>query len=1147
MKRNMCRILALGLSISTILTSVNVSAEIQGDSVPSNKIDIVEDKTTRENFEESTELSEVQETVLYSVNSNNYIAGDVNKDAKVSVEDIVTLKRYLSGKYDLSIDENAADVDADGQCTENDLDILRKYVVGGYGVELKKNEVFTISYHLFDGDSYLETIEIENKNPVTYTSKQNVKLLNLSAKGYKFDGWYDGEGKSAVQIKEIVAGETGNKDLYAHWTPIEYTVQFDSELYPVASITYTTNKGTTLGTNPTLPGYIFTGWTDENNKSVSQIKKGTTGNITLHANWTSKRNQVRPVNSLENPVIYYDEDLNCIQFAYEIGTIENVPLYEIEYLGNKANGITYTKTTTTSKSISTDTANTISETVAKATTQTNSWTLSKDWNVSVIDSSTHESESSESSTDESESGSSTGGETEHKGSSGGSNTSTTGGSLSAKIGSSRTASDVLGINAEISGEVHNDVEKKRTWNSEYGYKTTNNTTSSSKHMETLNSKIANSSTHSFSKSDGGSESSSVATTTSCSDSRECASSFTYSTQDAETSTIQYSNENAPEGYYRVVCAGTLVVYAVVNYDIATKSYGVFTYSMLEDEVKDFLDYSKVSSKFDDYINGVLPFEVPIFVNEYVDSVVGGAEKNGFVIDIDSGEVVDYYGEKTDIVIPEYITADAGDGITSVVKVTGITSGAFAGKKITSINLCDSITTIPDNAFYNCIDLQTINAPGVISIGDNAFSGCTSLNDYTVSNSIISIGNNAFAGVNKITVNAANIDVAQAAARSGAKVIVLNVSSVGEALNHTTLEVSNSVESFTLNGNLGTYTDFRIISDANETTINKINIVGTASALKTSSSKVTLNRVTMEASGFAMILSSDYTDLLLNGTIQVKSTGENAVLCKAVSMKRLSASVVGKLNCTGNVMTCGLISDNSLLNFVTGSSVQISVEQFDSLYNDNWSDWSDWTTTPVKASLNTEVETKVQYRYCDKQTTSSTDSSLSGWTQYGTPTTSYGPWGGWSSWGIDAIGGSDTRNVETATVYGYYYYLCQYCGNHSYSWDICRPAWSGWSGCGRPTGKAANQAVMLFTTVAFANAGLKDCGGTGKYYTDNFAGGRWYQWQGPYTGYRYQDRSKTVTYYYYKWNNWSAWSDTEYTSDSTRQVQTRTVYRSRTRQ
>lgn len=113
-----------------------------------------------------------------------------------------------------------------------------------------------------------------------------------------------------------------------------------------------------------------------------------------------------------------------------------------------------------------------------------------------------------------------------------------------------------------------------------------------------------------------------------------------------------------------------------------------------------------------------------------------------------------------------------------------------------------------------------------------------------------------------------------------------------------------------------------------------------------------------------------------------------------------------------------------------------------IYMTVWSDWSDWSDDAATESNTVKVESKSQYRYSDKATTTSTNASLPGWIQTGS-TTSYGNWGGWSNWQIDAIGGSDTRDVQTGTVYGYYYYRCPNCGAHMHVYTQCY-TWAG--GC-----------------------------------------------------------------------------------------------------
>lgn len=1212
----------------------------------------------------NTELNPIDVSISNTVISvSDYIPGDLNNDRKINTTDVILLRRYIAGGYDVSVNEAAADVNGDGKCNTTDVILLRRYIAGGYGVELapgtntdkethtlqrvdykaatciekgniaywycskcqkyysdekgsfeisakqiiidltdhqvvvdeavpatkdsagltegshcavcgkilvKQEEIpkikgYAIEYNTYGSDDYLKTTGVENPNPDSYISGETIELKNLEKAGYIFEGWYDAPGSTATQIKKIAANDKGNKKLYARWTKITYKVQFDSPLCPVKEVTYTTDEGVTLN-EPYLAGYNFLGWSDADSKLYTTIPKGTTGNITLHANWSSKRNQTRPAEKLGKPVIDIDEASHTILMAYEIGTIENVPLYEIEYLGNKTDGVTYTKTVETSKKIEQGTAKNIAETIAEATTRSSSWSLSKDWRETTTKSESHKSEVSSEVFQNASNAWSVSNAMNTTRERGGSTETTNSQNISGKVnkdfkgsitgelstiplegetlGGKLTASLEAGISKEVKHETTNTQKNQTYWNTNTGYSKAAQMSGSRSVSESLGQKISDSVDYSVSNTVGCMQSQTEGMQTSETKSREYASAFTYSTEDTVTTTMQYSNAGAPAGYYRVVCAGTLHVFAVVTYDMATRSYGVYTYSVAEDNVRNFIDYSKNTSLFNDYENGVLPFEVPYEVNEYVDNIVGAT--SGLEVDIDSGKIVGYSGTDNVVVIPQYLPVDNGDGSTTVVKVTGIESGAFAGKDIAGIRLSDNITEIPENAFKNCDELEIIEANSIEKIGNNAFSGCTVLKEYNVSSSVKELGKNAFAGVKKVTVKASDGAVAKAAVTSGAKNITLDISKTGEQLYNTKLEIPSGTEVFELNGGVKDYINLRVVSDAEKTKINGMNFKGnTAAGLKSSSSAIELNRVTVESSEWAMMLLADNTELSLFGTVQLNSTNENAVLCKNVTLKRATPSVVGKLNVTGNIQIYGSFSQNSMMTQKKGNIINITSEQYEKLWNNTWGEWSEWSESKAENSFDTEVETKVQYRYADKQTTTSTNSSMNGWTRTGS-TTQYGSYGGWSAWQREAVGGSDTRQVETNTIYGYYYFRCPNCGAHMHVYTSCYK-WAG--GCGASNMTIGN-GIVMFSTTPWSSAGLYEFHGTGRYATDSLGGGRWFKWVDssvPCTGYRYRDRSKTVVYSYYKWGNWSEWNDTVYNSGDNRKVETRTMYRYRTRQ
>ena len=194
----------------------------------------------------------------------------------------------------------------------------------------------------------------------------------------------------------------------------------------------------------------------------------------------------------------------------------------------------------------------------------------------------------------------------------------------------------------------------------------------------------------------------------------------------------------------------------------------------------------------------------------------------------------------------------------------------------------------------------------------------------------------------------------------------------------------------------------------------------------------------------------------------------------------------------------------------------------------WGEWSEWSETPVTASSTTEVETKQQYRYSDMETTTSTSASLEGWTQNGSSVT-YGSWGSWSAWTTTSHTASDTKGVETRTAYKYQHY----CNDKG---DIApTTAYSNAKYGPHTLYFTSKQTVSRTSSTGYTiTDGLTKCE---KYATS-------YYYMGTVTQYRYRTRTATTYYNYYRWTDYSEWVDTVYTESTTRQVETRTVYRSR---
>ena len=215
------------------------------------------------------------------------------------------------------------------------------------------------------------------------------------------------------------------------------------------------------------------------------------------------------------------------------------------------------------------------------------------------------------------------------------------------------------------------------------------------------------------------------------------------------------------------------------------------------------------------------------------------------------------------------------------------------------------------------------------------------------------------------------------------------------------------------------------------------------------------------------------------------------------------------------------------------------------------DWSDWSETYPEGIDKKLIESRTEYSYSDKKTTTSENPSLSGWTQTGSEAV-YGGWGGWSAWQTDPITSSDTVNVASEKVYRYYYFYCPVCGG--------REPFQGRSDCGKYTLTLSDAHVGWFALPYSQSNPQSYSYTTAKVYTTAPDGNRWNfskrnlndtaigtldDGNGAVvitTGYRSRTRTKTMVYKYEKWEKWSDWTATVVNGSSDRQVKTRTVYR-----
>jgi hypothetical protein len=74
-----------------------------------------------------------------------------------------------------------------------------------------------------------------------------------------------------------------------------------------------------------------------------------------------------------------------------------------------------------------------------------------------------------------------------------------------------------------------------------------------------------------------------------------------------------------------------------------------------------------------------------------------------------------------------------------------------GKTVTSFVIPSGVTSIGDEAFYNCYRLTSIKIPdSVTSIGDFAFRSCYRLTSITIPDSVTGIGDHAFFSCDSLT-------------------------------------------------------------------------------------------------------------------------------------------------------------------------------------------------------------------------------------------------------------------------------------------------------------------------------------------------------------------------------------------------------------
>lgn len=883
--------------------------------------------------------SEFEENGI-TVNSK---AADVNGDGTLNTKDTRVLRRYVAGGYGEVLRpsipacaHSMAKTTADpATCTEPGN---IEYWTCTKCNKLFDNEAGTKEIKVEDTVVPIKhtTTHVAEKE-ATEIADGNIEYWSCSACGKIFA---DVDCNMEIKLEDTVIPKPTGTTYTVFFRDAETKkatfVSLDNQETYISSLTNDKNVRLDF---PQITKYGFSALclTDNNGEIITSIEPGTTGNIDVYVHWMSNRNKTYPVKELGKPQIIEDKENGQIFFVYEIGEIRYVPIERLSNIIEVDKELVHEETKVIVKNTATQNASSIAQSVSNATTNSASMTLSDEWtNKYQVDeewASTQEKEVVEGLKNYVENGgqwnisSQFGGEDIHSKNSGssisnshkeatGKVTSTaeeigeeTESQVSAKLTSSLSAEE-FGISAEISAEMsayekENDTWKKteneenssgtedseekveykdisdsytNSWNTEESYTQSQKMGTETDISNALRTAITENSKKSYSDEYKEGSLTTEAQDITNSQGREYSSAITFSTSEELTNSTTTKQTFVTKGFYRYVRMGTLDVYAVVTYDIKNSAYSLSTFSMFEKDTFEKWDFSEDGS-FSDGEIGVLPFEVPYEVEEYVLSET--AYTKGLIFNTSRGEVTRYEGTEKNVLIPNYYSKN---GNMTLITALGNDSRnnnkpAFAGNEnIEVVRLSKFITSIPEGAFAGCKNLKTVIAPGVTSIGANAFDGCENLDKFIVSTKVTSLGDNAFKGCPEVIINASNSSVARAATTAGANRVTINVAEMSgefaEVVNGSnneiiadytcgyTIDIGN-ISYFAFYGGGKTFENVKLISNAQETYLENATFTSDSGVtFKIASPKITFKKVNAKNDNVAMLAQADSANILI---------------------------------------------------------------------------------------------------------------------------------------------------------------------------------------------------------------------------------------------------------------------------------------------
>ena len=214
------------------------------------------------------------------------------------------------------------------------------------------------------------------------------------------------------------------------------------------------------------------------------------------------------------------------------------------------------------------------------------------------------------------------------------------------------------------------------------------------------------------------------------------------------------------------------------------------------------------------------------------------------------------------------------------------------------------------------------------------------------------------------------------------------------------------------------------------------------------------------------------------------------------------------------------------------------------------DYTEWSTTKPSGVNESLIETKTQYRYADRETTTSYEPSLSGWDRVGSEWVQSGsgsiqyvkswPSGFLTSHSLYSTYNKTPRSAsETATdktainsdkTTGYLYY--HWCRGTYTAGPINRAS--------KSTRQGEFTAFHAFYSTTNPNTLTADSDGSVIHSNGNCCKDSYWYFHTPVNTQTYTTYKNLFTYE--RWGNWSDWSDTQYAATNRRKVETRKLYR-----